>query len=95
MSAALLFSPLESALAKGRGVDDSLNTVAAATLTGVLYRSTGTIYCMCVCVCVCRSAANTYMFTTLELIIMQYTAGILLSNRCTLHEIATNIPVGL
>ena len=79
MSAALLFSPLESALAKGRGVDDSLNTVAAATLTGVLYRSTGTIYCGHVS----------------ELIIMQYTAGILPSNRYMLHEIATSIPVGL
>ena len=39
--AALIFSPLESVLARGRGVEDSLNSVAAATLTGVLYRSTG------------------------------------------------------
>ena len=41
VSAALLFSPLESALARGRGVEDSLNSVAAAAVTGVLYRSTG------------------------------------------------------
>ncbi|CAI8053504.1 Mitochondrial import inner membrane translocase subunit tim23, partial [Geodia barretti] len=45
---ALLFSPLESALAKGRGVDDSLNTVAAATLTGVLYRSTAGLKSMAI-----------------------------------------------
>ena len=38
---ALLYSPLESLVARNRGVDDSLNSVAAATLTGILYRSTG------------------------------------------------------
>ena len=53
LCAAVVFSPLESALARGRGVEDSFNSVAAASLTGILYKSTGThihIHNTCTCI---------------------------------------------
>lgn len=40
-SSALIYSPLESVIGHYRGEEDSLNSVAAATLTGVMYKSTG------------------------------------------------------
>lgn len=40
-SSALIYSPLESVIGHYRGEQDSLNSVAAATLTGVMYKSTG------------------------------------------------------
>ena len=36
-----MYSPLESIIGHYRGEQDSLNSVAAATLTGVMYKSTG------------------------------------------------------
>ena len=41
LSSALMYSPLESIIGHYRGEQDSLNSVAAATLTGVMYKSTG------------------------------------------------------
>lgn len=38
---ALIYSPLCSALAHYRGVDDNINSIAAASVTGLLYKSTG------------------------------------------------------
>ena len=36
-----MYSPLESTLANFRGKEDSLNSILAASITGVLYKSTG------------------------------------------------------
>ncbi len=42
LSAALMYSPLESGIQRLRGgEEDPLNSVAAATITGVAYKSTG------------------------------------------------------
>ena len=38
-----MYSPLRSTLARYRGVDDNLNSIAAASITGLLYKSTGKI----------------------------------------------------
>ena len=38
---ALMYSPLESTLGHYRGVDDNINSIAAATITGLVYKSTG------------------------------------------------------
>jgi import inner membrane translocase subunit TIM23 len=38
---ALMYSPLRSGLAHFREVDDGLNSIAAATITGLIYKSTG------------------------------------------------------
>jgi len=38
-----MYSPLESLIGHYRGEQDSMNSVAAATLTGVIYKSTGNI----------------------------------------------------
>ena len=42
-SLALMYSPLESLIGHYRGEQDSVNSVAAATLTGVIYKSTGNV----------------------------------------------------
>lgn len=41
MSVALMYSPLESTIAHYRGKEDNFNSIAAATITGLLYKSTG------------------------------------------------------
>ena len=38
---ALMYSPLEAAIGKIRGVSDNSNSIAAAGITGLLYKSTG------------------------------------------------------
>ena len=38
---ALMYSPLESAIGQIRGVSDNSNSIAAAGITGLLYKSTG------------------------------------------------------
>lgn len=38
-----MYSPLESLIGHYRGEQDSMNSVAAATLTGVIYKSTGSV----------------------------------------------------
>ncbi|XP_003385589.1 PREDICTED: mitochondrial import inner membrane translocase subunit tim23-like [Amphimedon queenslandica] len=43
---ALMYSPLCSALAHYRGVDDSINSIAAASITGLLYKSTAGLRAM-------------------------------------------------
>lgn len=40
-SIAVIYSAFGVILSWGRGVDDDLNTIAAATATGCLYKSTG------------------------------------------------------
>ena len=60
---ALIYSPLESVIAHSRGVEDSLNSVAAATVTGALYKSTGKSNVMCALVvtsCVPYSWSKAY-----------------------------------
>jgi import inner membrane translocase subunit TIM23 len=41
-----MYSPLRSGLAHFREVDDGLNSIAAATITGLIYKSTGGIRAM-------------------------------------------------
>ena len=38
---ALMYSPLETAIGRIRGVEDNSNSIAAAGITGLLYKSTG------------------------------------------------------
>jgi len=40
-STALLYSVFGVAIEKARGAEDDINTVAAGTLTGMLFKSTG------------------------------------------------------
>ena len=37
----LMYSPLESGIGHLRGVEDNVNSIAAATITGLIYKSTG------------------------------------------------------
>lgn len=46
---AVMYSGFGVLLAWGRGCEDELNTIAAATATGLLYRSTGTVFVSCYC----------------------------------------------
>ena len=40
-----MYSPLESVIGHYRGTQDTTNSVAAAAITGVLYKSTGQLMC--------------------------------------------------
>lgn len=42
-SSALLYSAFGVIIEKTRGAEDDLNTIAAGTLTGMLYKSTGRV----------------------------------------------------
>ena len=44
----MVYSPMESLVGHLRGTQDVGNGLAAASVTGILYKSTG----VCVCVCV-------------------------------------------
>lgn len=44
MCSALLYSAFGVIIEKARGAEDDLNTIAAGTLTGVLYKSPGRSY---------------------------------------------------
>lgn len=46
-SIAVIYSAFGVLLSWGRGTDDELNTVVAATATGALYRSTGRFFHTC------------------------------------------------
>lgn len=43
-SIAVIYSAFGVILSWARGADDDLNTIAAATATGCLYKSTGAVY---------------------------------------------------
>lgn len=45
ISAALLYSAFGVAIEKARGAEDDINTVAAGTLTGMLFKSASTCLC--------------------------------------------------
>lgn len=45
---AVMYSPMESAIGRYRGVQDTTNSLAAATITGVVYKSTAGVRAMCV-----------------------------------------------
>jgi len=60
---ALMYSPLESLIGHYRGEQDSMNSVAAATLTGVIYKSTAGVRAMCVAGVVGGAVLGTYTLT--------------------------------
>ena len=46
---AVMYSGFGVLLSWGRGIDDELNTLTAATATGLLYKSTGENSCLVCC----------------------------------------------